>query len=349
MTTLNVIDANTGQTVEIDLNNPTGTLYVLDENTGEFVLLDLASPAGTLSVIDANTGEFVTIDYSNPTAIFNVIDPNTGLFVEIDLSNLGGSLYCLDENLGEFVLVNLSDVSVINTRRFTGVLGSFDPLTLSPLWWYDFSDISTLFQDNPRTTPITADGQIVRGVADKSGNGWHLVGTTTYKTNIHNGKSAVLYDGSTDNLNTAPIAHGIGTGDFYLVAVDKPIDVTNGYRTIWSNGTYTPAFYHSDDGKVFAYFFGAKNFVPGTCSVATHIIEIYRESGDVTLLVDGVNQGTVTLAENIGTGISILGWDNYPSGDRLNGYQMEVFLFNTLPSVSNREALRSHLMSKWGF
>lgn len=45
--------------------------------------------------------------------------------------------------------------------------------------WYDPSDLSTLFQDVARTIPVTAAGQSVAAMADKSGNGRHMVQTIT--------------------------------------------------------------------------------------------------------------------------------------------------------------------------
>lgn len=55
--------------------------------------------------------------------------------------------------------------------------------------WYDISDISTLFQDSTFTTPVTADGQSVGGVKDKSGNNYHLKQATAgsrpvYRANV---------------------------------------------------------------------------------------------------------------------------------------------------------------------
>jgi hypothetical protein len=45
--------------------------------------------------------------------------------------------------------------------------------------WYDTSDISVLFQDTAGTTPITASGQTIARVNDKSGNGLNATQATT--------------------------------------------------------------------------------------------------------------------------------------------------------------------------
>ena len=39
--------------------------------------------------------------------------------------------------------------------------------------WLDFTDQAALYTDEGRTLNVSADGQNVRGVADKSGNGYH--------------------------------------------------------------------------------------------------------------------------------------------------------------------------------
>ncbi|MEN8659820.1 MAG: hypothetical protein ABF313_17440, partial [Marivita sp.] len=45
--------------------------------------------------------------------------------------------------------------------------------------WYDTSDISVLFQDTAGTTPVTASGQTIARVNDKSGNGLNATQATT--------------------------------------------------------------------------------------------------------------------------------------------------------------------------
>jgi hypothetical protein len=58
----------------------------------------------------------------------------------------------------------------------------FSPLSLfaasEPGLWCDFGDLSTLFQDTAGTTPVTAAGQSVARINDKSGRGNHATQAT---------------------------------------------------------------------------------------------------------------------------------------------------------------------------
>lgn len=72
--------------------------------------------------------------------------------------------------------------------------------------WYDPSDFSTMFQDVAGTTPVTAVGQSVALILDKSGNGNHAsqsVLASRPLLNVDaNGKYFLLFDGSNDSLLT---------------------------------------------------------------------------------------------------------------------------------------------------
>lgn len=132
MTTIYTSDANTGNLIPIDTENPSGLLNVVDADTGDIVELDLANLTGMLHVNDADTGEIVTIDYSNPSGILNVNDPNTGEIVEIDLANPAGTLYSVDANTGEFVELDLSVDKFINTGGFALPIGGAEADTTAP-------------------------------------------------------------------------------------------------------------------------------------------------------------------------------------------------------------------------
>lgn len=78
--------------------------------------------------------------------------------------------------------------------------------------WFDPSDISTLFQDTAGTTPITAAGQTVALMRDKSGNGFHATQATAAKRPTYqvatNGLGVLGFDGVDDSMATAAIPAG---------------------------------------------------------------------------------------------------------------------------------------------
>jgi hypothetical protein len=69
--------------------------------------------------------------------------------------------------------------------------------------WYDPSDLSTLFQDSAGTTPVTASGQPVGKMLDKSGNGNHVIQATAAARPLLVVASSLYYlqfDGVDDDL-----------------------------------------------------------------------------------------------------------------------------------------------------
>lgn len=88
----------------------------------------------------------------------------------------------------------------------------FDPLSLFAAGeqgaWYDPSDFSTLFQDAAGTIPVTAAGQPVGMMRDKSGRGNHATQATATSRPIlqtAGGKWYLAFDGVDDFLVTGNI------------------------------------------------------------------------------------------------------------------------------------------------
>jgi len=74
--------------------------------------------------------------------------------------------------------------------------------------WYDPSDLSTMFQDAAGTTPVTADGQPVGLILDKSGRGNHAIQATAAKRPLYKtsgGLHWLQFDGVNNSLSTAAI------------------------------------------------------------------------------------------------------------------------------------------------
>ena len=74
------------------------------------------------------------------------------------------------------------------TPNITPSVGRSVRGTVADLWafaddgfWYDPSDLSTLWQDDAKTIPVTASGDVVAVIEDKSGNGHDAVQTDPTK------------------------------------------------------------------------------------------------------------------------------------------------------------------------
>lgn len=71
--------------------------------------------------------------------------------------------------------------------------------------WYDPTDITTLFQDIAGTTPVTASGQFVGMMLDKSGGGKHATAATDAKRPVYTvegSRKFLLANGSTQCMVT---------------------------------------------------------------------------------------------------------------------------------------------------
>ena len=72
--------------------------------------------------------------------------------------------------------------------------------------WYDPSDLSTMFQDMAGMTPVTAAGQTVRRINDKSGNEHHATSSVGTVLSVdENGKYYLQFNGSNSIFDTDTI------------------------------------------------------------------------------------------------------------------------------------------------
>jgi len=74
--------------------------------------------------------------------------------------------------------------------------------------WYDPSDITTLFQDTAGAVPVTASGQAVARMNDKSGRGNNALQGTASKRPIYtvaSGRAYLLFDGIDDHFFASAI------------------------------------------------------------------------------------------------------------------------------------------------
>lgn len=101
-----------------------------------------------------------------------------------------------------------------------GKIGAWSPLSLFSAGevgaWYDPSDLTTMFQDRAGTTPVTADGQTVGKILDKSGRGNHATAPSDAARPLYKTDGTyhwLQFDGVDDSLSTAAINF---TGTHYM-------------------------------------------------------------------------------------------------------------------------------------
>lgn len=104
----------------------------------------------------------------------------------------------------------------------------------SPDHWYDFTDISTLWQNTAGSTPITTPGQTILRCDDKGSAGDNVIHATTgpaYNTTLHPGGGATF--ATSERLFATPAAGIPGGGFSFFIVYSSTIDATNDWAFAW--------------------------------------------------------------------------------------------------------------------
>lgn len=117
--------------------------------------------------------------------------------------------------------------------------------------WYDPSDFSTMFQDTAGTTPVTATGQSVARINDKSGRGNNATQSTSANRPTlqqdANGCYYLSFDGANDNLETGNINFTSTNKMSVFFGVRKLSDAAQGTVTELSvNSSTNPGTFRLD-------------------------------------------------------------------------------------------------------
>lgn len=222
-----------------------------------------------------------------------------------------------------------------------GAAAAFSPLDIAGLqFWLDFSDITTLYQDAAKTTPVTADGDVIGAAADKSGNGRdHTQATTSkkplYKVGIQNGLSVGRFDGTDDALTAT-----ISVNQPYTALFAWSTTINSGLNELWRAGISifrmnTPLWnlYAGVDAAGLAY---AISTFAATCAVYNGASSIQYKNLSTT---NTGNPGTAAFT-NPGLGGTIGG--RYFPGDL-----GEFLFYSSALSLANITLLFGYLNTKW--
>jgi len=222
--------------------------------------------------------------------------------------------------------------------------------------WLDASDASTLFDATSGGLLVAADGGVARW-EDKSGNGKHATQATSAnrplrKTNQQNGLDALLFDGSNDAFSfssiTIPNSHSVFQVYQRLTGVESfgIANSTSGnvrYASLWfTDGilyqiSNAPANFTTHGGSNAA----AGYFVVSTIRNATTSIDVRRNGSSVASVTTGA--GVTNAASGSWNAIGDRSQSNFHSGNLC-----EIIVYDSALSDTNREAVETYLLAKWG-
>jgi len=247
--------------------------------------------------------------------------------------------------------------------------------------WLDASDASTLFDATTGGSLVAADGGVARW-EDKSGNARHMTQGTngsrpTRKTAIQNNLAVLRFDGSNDFMSvpssTATFAflHSAASTVFAVLKVaSNSADGTRIYGTRvggsnrgsqlthW-NSSVTARIRHnatngeaSNDDVIDNY--SANNFFTTN---SFRLISLVSNAGAAagsrsSLRVNGgaatANNSVSNAASSGNSSHDLTIADSPAGGSALNGDIAEIIIYDTALSDTDRSAVESYLMNKWG-
>lgn len=219
--------------------------------------------------------------------------------------------------------------------------------------WWDFSDFANLYQDSGRTTIVTASGQTVGSVTDRSGNGLHLTQPTASKEPAVVAVGS-LYGLSFDGADDWLYANGTVTLGEHTVVVRAKFDFANGY--CWYLDYSVSEYHYSYRPSGATYYLyrgtgcggnnsgawaslGTQANYAFVCRGSSPYGEMYRDNTSQLSITSnpGTNGRAMTfhlLADNVGA-------------YRAQATACEVLLYNKALSVSELTQINDYLTAKW--
>lgn len=218
--------------------------------------------------------------------------------------------------------------------------------------WYDPSDLSTLWQDTAGTTAVTADGQSVARIDDKSGNGNNLTQATASKRPVYKtagGLHWLLTDGVDDVIAGSP---GAFTSQSILCAA-KSEHTTGNTRRFWGRAATSQQAGIFDNSGAWGYFSteaGTVAALGGDCRTTAGVVSI-TSSGAANAIpyVNGVAGSTFDPHDSLTSGTEYaLGAGDSAGNQSINSKQYGFIGINRVLSSAERQDAENWLAGKAG-
>lgn len=229
--------------------------------------------------------------------------------------------------------------------------GITDPSNISGLLTWFKADTG-VYKDLGSTA--AADTELVEQWNDQSGNAYNAVQAVSgqrpkFIANEFGGHPAVQGISNFGGLVTPSVTAGIGTGDFIISFVVKPVTIDTVQRNLMSLIVTGPTLDSTAGGGSAAVgsYVGGAIVWPTTLTTNTlYLLDLVRSAGNVSLYVNGA------LISTVSAGASITNAAMYLCGDPgkntiMDSKIFEMVMFAASPSTNNMAHLRSYFNSKY--
>jgi len=230
----------------------------------------------------------------------------------------------------------------------------FSPTDLSGLLWWVKADAGVFQEHDSKTTP-SGNGNPVGTWEDQSGNAVDFSAPAsdntrpTLVTGVQNGLPGVLGDGVNDEVKSASLAHGIGTGDFYIAIAMQYVSDNGTWAGLWGNGQFVPAIYARGSATQWAlYWVAEKKFDTVLSAGTSYLLEVWRDAGTIKAAVNSVQEATTyALATSMGTAIATLFDDGkVGTNEATNSYIFESLFVSDYTSAQQSD-IQTYLNNRW--
>ena len=236
---------------------------------------------------------------------------------------------------------------LIQGVKLTGI-GEWTPASISGLQlWLDFSDISTLYQDSAKSTPVTSDGDVIGCAADKSGNGDDATQATsaskpTWQTGEKNGLAIAQFDGTDDYMTMT--GNAITQQHVFIVAKNR--DAGTVYSSLLSDGSNGVYWFFTRTSSNYIRT-SYNSVVTSYTGIMTSysLVEIYHDGTDIWVNKNAGTPGSATVAAASHT-YTVL------CARRVSDYRGpidfgEILIYNATLTGDDLTNVRTFLNNKW--
>jgi len=332
--------ANTNNAI-LDTLNSDAILYDdIAVSAGYEIAVAINTATGTCQFKDSSgrTGALTAYgSFNNTHPIVGVVVYNTGTTLN---DSIVGSF---NQGSQAFTVQITNAVSHCNSVAYSGFL----PSQLSGIVaWYDPYDLSTMFTDIAGTTNVTASGDPVGKMLDKSGNGHHISASVDARRPIFTVSGAYKFldfDGTDDCLFTSAAIDMTSTNDVSIcAAVTRDVATALAIIEFSVNGLTTNGGWYLASSSAGRYESYGKGTITGDANSVAYsgalaipndstVIAINPIDALSRIIVDGVETTAIDFDKGTGnysTQVLYVG-ARANASSRWNGKNYNIFFTNT--------------------